>query len=1467
MNRTPSRWILAGAIAAAGLISGGRISARGQQEINGISPQALAQIDALMKEKESRTPAERKIDSQLLYARRMQQGLPIAPGVQTQEVDLPYADDGHVIVDVKANPTPSLLAHVNAITGESKAYAGGVLQLHAALDQIADLASDPDVIFIQPRQAYMLQRAGAMPGAMRTTRADRRDALVRRLRPMLMQAQDRAAGGGPLIGTGLGNVVSQADIAHRSAVYRGLTGVTGAGIKIGVLSDGVTNLAVSQSTGDLGPVTVLPGQTGAGDEGTAMLELIHDIAPGAQLYFATANPTITQFAQNIHDLRTAGCDIIVDDVFYFVETPFQDGQAGTTTTNGGVVIQAVKEVVASGALYFSSAGNSGNLDDGTSGVWEGDFADGGATASPLPAGSVHNFATSTPFDTLTSNGSLVNLYWSDPLGASANDYDLFRLNTAGTVVAASSTNVQNGTQDPYEQVNVSATPASTRLVVVKKTGALGRYLHLNTNRGRLSIATAGQTHGHAATNDVGAFGVAAASASAVFPNAFNASTPVETFSSDGPRRLFFNGAGTAFTPGNFSSTGGLVVQKPDITAADGVSVNGSGAFAGTFYGTSAAAPDAAAIAALIKSANPGFTQAQVRSALQASAIDIEAPGIDRDSGAGIVMAQPAQSGCTITIGAVVNAGAGPASATVSITASPGTCNWAVWSNVNWVTFPGATAGTGNATIPYNVAANPGPLRGGSIFVQGGSNAGITQAANPAAAATFTNSTPTPIADNGTTNIPLTVSGVTGPIGDVTVSLYITHTFDADLDINLIGPDSTTIPLTTANGGGGANYGSACTPVTSRTTFDDAASSQIAGVSAPFVGTFRPEGVLKTFRGKSGAAVNGTWTLRIADTFPTDTGTLQCWSVNIWTGGTAPAGEFDGDGKSDMTLYRGDGQWSILKSTSGYTSSQVINWGGPGYVPVKGDYDGDGRQDVAVYGTTTGQWLALKSSTNFTTSFSQSWGGTGYVPEPGDYDGDGKGDLAVYRESDATWYILLSSTNFTTTQNVAWGGVGYTPVPGQDFDGDGKADVAVYRESTSTWYVLKSSTNYTTSLIVTWGGRGYTLVPGDYDGDGKADLGLYYRASGTWYVLLSGTGYATTLIQGWGGLAYDPVPGDYDGDGRMDLGAVQRATGNWYVLKSSTNYTTSFNVMAFGSSVDTLIPGAIRVGRDDTMRASDFDGDGKSDLTVYKFGSATGYSLLSGAAYTTSANHAWGASGITPASGDFDGDGKADYATYDFMASTFTVVLSGASFTTSITRTIGGGTFAPVVGDYDGDGKSDIAVYDGANGTWLILTSSSNFMTTISVAWGGFGYAEMPGDYDGDGKTDIAVYQSETASWYVLLAATNFTTSMSKVVGGPDWLATPGDFDGDGKTDFAVYNPFTGLWYALESSTNDTTTLSILWGGPGYFARVRGDFDGDGKLDLAVYTAAGDWAILLSSSNYTTTITRTWGGSGYTPIPE
>ena len=152
---------------------------------------------------------------------------------------------------------------------------------------------------------------------------------------------------------------------------------------------------------------------------------------------------------------------------------------------------------------------------------------------------------------------------------------------------------------------MSNSTASPRIVVVKKTGAAARFLHLNTNRGQLSVATAGQTHGHAATSNIFTFDAGRHFTPARDPNCSLRANVIEIrFSSDGPRRIFFLGDGTAITLGNFSSTGGAVLQKPDLTAADGVFVTGAGDFPGVFFGTSAAAPNAAAIAALIKSANP-----------------------------------------------------------------------------------------------------------------------------------------------------------------------------------------------------------------------------------------------------------------------------------------------------------------------------------------------------------------------------------------------------------------------------------------------------------------------------------------------------------------------------------------------------------------------------------------------------------------------------------------------------------------------------------------------------------------------------------------------------------------------------------------------------------------------------------------------------------------------------------------------
>ena len=145
-----------------------------------------------------------------------------------------------------------------------------------------------------------------------------------------------------------------------------------------------------------------------------------------------------------------------------------------------------------------------------------------------------------------------------------------------------------------------------------------------------------------------------------------------------------------------------------------------------------------------------------------------------------------------------------------------------------------------------------------------------------------------VPDSGSVTSTVVVAGIGTPIRKVTVSLHITHTTAEDLDVSLQAPDGTTINLTSDNGGTGDDYGTDCLNA-QRTVFDDAAASSIVGQPVPFVGTFRPEQALTAFNGKTGAAVNGTWRLIIADDAAGGVGTLRCWSLFISPAACTPGG--------------------------------------------------------------------------------------------------------------------------------------------------------------------------------------------------------------------------------------------------------------------------------------------------------------------------------------------------------------------------------------------------------------------------------------------------------------------------------------------------------------------------------------------------------------------------------------------------
>ncbi len=155
---------------------------------------------------------------------------------------------------------------------------------------------------------------------------------------------------------------------------------------------------------------------------------------------------------------------------------------------------------------------------------------------------------------------------------------------------------------------------------------------------------------------------------------------------------------------------------------------------------------------------------------------------------------------------------------------------------------------------------------------------------------FDNSTPVPIPDDNLagTNSVVVVSNMTSAIANVSVSLYITHTFDQDLILQLVSPDGVTNTLSANNGSSGQNYGVSCAD-SQRTTFDDSAGTPIRSASAPFVGTFVPQQPLSIFNGKSGTSINGPWTLHVVDAAAIDVGTIQCWSLLLSTANCVDGG--------------------------------------------------------------------------------------------------------------------------------------------------------------------------------------------------------------------------------------------------------------------------------------------------------------------------------------------------------------------------------------------------------------------------------------------------------------------------------------------------------------------------------------------------------------------------------------------------
>jgi subtilisin family serine protease len=397
----------------------------------------------------------------------------------------------------------------------------------------------------------------------------------------------------------VGRVTSEGDAAAQAEEVRALEGVEGRGVRVGVISDGIDGLAASRASGDLAAVTVPAGcEAGNGSEGRAMLEIVHDLAPGAQLMFASGIDSSLAFIGAVECLTAAGANVIVDDLGFFGEPYFEDGP----------IAQAVRAAVAAGVSYHTAAGNSARAH------WQGVF-------QPVRNSSngrvFNNFATGGGTDlvnevTVDPGGSLLCvLQWDNAFGHAGDDYDLVVVDPTGRVVpAASSRTRQRGGGDPIEVVTTGSNIGG--LAIERKHGA-ARTLELFCLRDVLAmehVTPSSSIVGHAAVTE------------AVTVAAIDVADPgldaVESFSSQGPVILAFPQRETR--------------AKPDVAGFDGVSTAVPG-FA-PFFGTSAAAPHVAAVAALLLERNPFLTPAEIRGTLTGSAVDIGAPGFDTVAGAG-----------------------------------------------------------------------------------------------------------------------------------------------------------------------------------------------------------------------------------------------------------------------------------------------------------------------------------------------------------------------------------------------------------------------------------------------------------------------------------------------------------------------------------------------------------------------------------------------------------------------------------------------------------------------------------------------------------------------------------------------------------------------------------------------------------------------------------------------------------------
>jgi hypothetical protein len=421
-------------------------------------------------------------------------------------------------------------------------------------------------------------------------------------------------------------------------------GIDGTGVTVGVISDGVSNIAASQALGDL-PAGVNVINAGSGDEGTAMLEIVQDMAPGAGLAFHGTGGGVAGHVTAQANLVAAGVDVITEDIPFDAEPAFQQG-----------LVAATGEVVASffGISMHSSAGNqaqrhaprvvangTGGGPDGTAGPYAG------CALTPDNVVAIAGGADTT-FDVTLGNNATFVLQWSEPRAifptagqGGFTDLNLYVMNAALTQCLGQSTGAQaNGVGDTIEIVSVAGMAGTNAKLVVDVEGTSTAVATPTVDlRWRRAAAVDAPARAGSLNPDSNYTGLATSAAAVDAQNVNGAGIgALEPYSSGGPVQLRITtqcpGGGAGPCAGVAGAT--QTALAPTWSAADNVDVSGVGGFGSPFTGTSAAAPHAAACDALLRdetnapNANPAVTNAR----LSATALDFDTPGPDNNTGAG-----------------------------------------------------------------------------------------------------------------------------------------------------------------------------------------------------------------------------------------------------------------------------------------------------------------------------------------------------------------------------------------------------------------------------------------------------------------------------------------------------------------------------------------------------------------------------------------------------------------------------------------------------------------------------------------------------------------------------------------------------------------------------------------------------------------------------------------------------------------